>query len=178
MAPGRPGGAGGPTQSGAGGASSGDELRFNVYWASSRIMRAASARKSVLHGEKKDVDVAKYATEPQEEYQIVVQSEDMSPFVRHDESFYQANSFLDVKKTRQKISPSHERMRLRTLVSTWQEQAPKAVATLQRDFEQTIVISALGGIAGELVRKREVESGRSVTEVFGLQAKLARWETK
>ncbi len=109
MAPGRPGGAGGPTQSGAGGASSGDELRFNVYWASSRIMRAASARKSVLHGGKQDVDVAKYASEPQEEYQIVVQSEDMAPFVRHDESFYQANSFLDVKKTRQKISPSHVR---------------------------------------------------------------------
>ena len=80
-----------------------------MYWASSRIMRAASARKSVLHGEKKDVDVAKYASEPREEYQIVVQSEDMAPFVRHDESFYQANSFLDVKKTKQKISPSHVR---------------------------------------------------------------------
>src|SRR5690242_18401167 len=107
--PGRPGGPGGPSQSGAGGAPSGDELRLNVYWASSRIMRAASARKSVLHGEKKDVDVAKYANEPQEEYQIVVQSEDMAPFVRHDESFYQANSFLDVKKTKQKLSPSHVR---------------------------------------------------------------------
>src|SRR5713101_7628663 len=32
------------------------------------------------------------------------------------------------------------------------EQAPKAVATLQRNFEQTIAISALGGIARELVR--------------------------
>jgi transposase-like protein len=31
---------------------------------------------------------------------------------------------------------AHER--LSTLVSAWQEQAPKAVATLQRDFEQTI----------------------------------------
>jgi hypothetical protein len=105
----RPGGAAPPSGSDAGGAPSGDELRFNVYWASSRIMRAASARKSVLHGGKQDVDVAKYASEPQEEYQIVVQSEDMSSFVRHDESFYQANSFLDVKKTKQKISPSHVR---------------------------------------------------------------------
>jgi hypothetical protein len=109
MSPGRPGGARGPMDSGAGGTPTGDELRFNVYWASSRIMRAASARKSVLHGEKKDVDVTKYVNEPQEEYQIVVQSEDMAPFVRHDESFYQANSFLDVKKTKQKISPSHVR---------------------------------------------------------------------
>ena len=115
MSPGRPGGAGGPggakgpSESGAGGAPSGDELRFNVYWASSRIMRAASARKSVLHGGKQDVDVAKYASEPQEEYQVVLQSEDMAPFVRHDEKFYQENAFLDVKKTKQKLSPSHVR---------------------------------------------------------------------
>lgn len=110
MSPGRPGGPGGPTgPSGASGAPTGDELRFNVYWASSRIMRAASARKSVLHGGKQDVDVAKYASEPQEDYQVVVQSEDMAPFVRHDEKFYQENSFLDVKKTKQKVSPSHVR---------------------------------------------------------------------
>jgi hypothetical protein len=104
---GGPGGATGSSGSAAGGA--GDELRLNVYWASSRIMRAASARKSVLHGGKQDVDVAKYASEPQEEYQIVVQSEDMTPFLRHDEKFFQENSFLDVKKTKQKISPSHIR---------------------------------------------------------------------
>jgi len=94
---------------GAGGAPSGDELKFNVYWASSRVMRAASARKSVLHGGKQDVDVLKYASEPQEEYQIVVQSEDMTPFVRNNEQFFQTNSFLDVKKTKQKISPSQVR---------------------------------------------------------------------
>lgn len=108
--PGRPGGPGGPAgSSGNDAGGPGDELRFNVYWASSRIMRAASARKSILHGGKQDVDVAKYAGEPQEEYQIVVQSEDMTPFVRHDEKFFQDNSFLDVKKTKQKISPSHVR---------------------------------------------------------------------
>lgn len=103
--PGRPGGGAGSSDTG----SAGDELRFNVYWASSRVMRAASARKSALHGGKQDVDAAKYASEPQEEYQIVVQSEDMTPFARHDEKFYQENSFLDVKKTKQKISPSHVR---------------------------------------------------------------------
>ena len=105
--PGGPGGAAGTSGNDAGGP--GDELRFNVYWASSRIMRAASARKSVLHGGKQDMDVAKYASEPQEEYQVVVQSEDMAPFVHHDEKFFQENSFLDVKKTKQKISPSQVR---------------------------------------------------------------------
>jgi len=87
----------------------GGELKFYVFWASSRVMRAASVRKSVLHGDKKDLDVEKYATEPQEEIQILVQSEDMAPFTRKDEKFFQANAFLQPKKSKQKISPSHVR---------------------------------------------------------------------
>jgi hypothetical protein len=83
------------------------DLTFDIYWASSRVMRAASARRAALHGGKTDVDVDKYASQLQEEYQIVIQSEDMTPFVRHDEKFFQANSFLEPKKSKQKIAPSH-----------------------------------------------------------------------
>src|SRR6266487_1673584 len=49
-------------------------------------------------------------------------------------------------------TPAQARERLRTVVNTWKEPAPKAMATLQRDFEQTIAFYALGGIARELVR--------------------------
>ena len=87
----------------------GGELNFYVFWASSRVMRAASARKAILHGEKKDVDVGKYASEPQDEIQILVQSEDMAPFTRKDEKFFHANAFLQPKKSKQRISPSHVR---------------------------------------------------------------------
>jgi len=87
----------------------GGELKFYVFWASSRVIRAASARKSVLHGDKKDMDVDKYVTEPQEEIQILVQSEDMAPFTRKDEKFYQANAYLQSKRSKQKIPPSHVR---------------------------------------------------------------------
>jgi len=87
----------------------GGELNFYVFWASSRVMRAASARKAVLHGDKKDLDVEKYARESQDEIQILVQSEDMAPFTRKDEKFFQANAFLQPKKSKQKISPSHVR---------------------------------------------------------------------
>lgn len=87
--------------------SAGGELSYHVFWASSRVMRAASARKAVLHGGKQDLDVEKYATAPQEEYQIVLQSEDMAPFVHHDEKFFQDNAFLEPKKSKQKITPSH-----------------------------------------------------------------------
>lgn len=44
------------------------------------------------------------------------------------------------------------RERLQTFVSAWREQAPKAVATLQRDFEQTIAFYRLSGIPRELLR--------------------------
>jgi hypothetical protein len=87
----------------------GGDLNINVYWASSRVIRAASARKSELVDGKKNVDVDKYALEPQEEYQIVVQSTDMAPFFRHDEKYFQTVATLEMKKSKLKLSPSHIR---------------------------------------------------------------------
>jgi hypothetical protein len=85
----------------------GMDVNFNVYWFSSRVMRAASARQAVLHGQKKDVDVEKYAAEPQDEFQIVIQGKDMAPFIRKDEKFFQANALLEMKRTKLKVAPSH-----------------------------------------------------------------------
>jgi len=99
----------------------GGELNVNVYWASSRVMRAASARKANLIDGKKDVDAAKYVAEPQEEYQIVVQSQDMAPFFRHDEKYFQTVATLQLKKSKMKLAPSHvryERDATTTFVST------------------------------------------------------------
>jgi hypothetical protein len=84
----------------------GGDLNVNVYWASSRVMRAASARKSELFDGKQGVDAAKYANEPQAEYQIVVQSADMAPFFRHDEAYFRSIAYLQAKKTKLKLSPS------------------------------------------------------------------------
>ena len=87
----------------------GGDLNINVYWASSRVMRAAAARKSELVDGKKDVDITKYANEPQEEYQIVVQAADMAPFFRHEEKYFQTVASLQVKKSKLKLAPSHVR---------------------------------------------------------------------
>jgi hypothetical protein len=87
----------------------GGDLNVNVYWASSRVMRAASARKSELIDGKKDIDIAKYANESQDEYQIVLQSADMAPFFRHDEQYFQSVASLQMKKSKVKLSPSHVR---------------------------------------------------------------------
>ena len=81
------------------------ELNVSIYWQSSRVMRAATAREAVLHGEKVEVD--KYAGAPQTEYQIVLRMGDMTPFAQHNEEFFQGSSFLQMKKGKSKISPSH-----------------------------------------------------------------------
>lgn len=81
------------------------ELNVQIYWQSSRVMRAATARQAVLHGEKVDVD--QYASQPQEEYQIVVRMQDMTPFQQHDEKFFQSNAFLQMKKSKEKVPPTH-----------------------------------------------------------------------
>ena len=118
----------------------GGELNFNVYWASSRVMRAASARKATLLDGKKDVDAAKYASEPQEEYQIVVQSTDMAPFFRHDENYFQTSAALQLKKSKAKLSPSHvryERDATTTLVTTaifyFPKKTPAGATTISAD---------------------------------------------
>jgi len=55
------------------------------------------------------MDLEKYAKEPQAEYQIIVQAQDMKPFVRHDEKFFEENAFLLTKKNKQKIPASRVR---------------------------------------------------------------------
>src|SRR6266849_2860892 len=44
------------------------------------------------------------------------------------------------------------RQRLMAFANAWRAQTPKAVATLERDFEQTIASYALDGVARELIR--------------------------
>jgi putative transposase len=49
-------------------------------------------------------------------------------------------------------SAAEASVRLAVFAATWQARAPKAVATLARDFEQTIAYYTLEGVARELIR--------------------------
>jgi hypothetical protein len=81
------------------------ELNVQVFWQSSRVMRAATAREAVLHGQQLEVD--QYVAQPQSEYQLVLRMQDMTPFTQHDEKFFQDNALLQTKKRKDKISPTH-----------------------------------------------------------------------
>ena len=49
-------------------------------------------------------------------------------------------------------SAQEARERLAAFAEQWRARTPKAVATLERDFEQTIAYYALDGVARELIR--------------------------
>ncbi|HLV94543.1 MAG TPA: hypothetical protein VKS44_05080 [Candidatus Acidoferrales bacterium] len=83
------------------------QLKAYVYWDSSHVMRAASARNAVLHGMMKDSDVEQYASAPQAEYQLVLYMADMTPFLRNDEKFFEDKAYIETKRGKLKVLPSH-----------------------------------------------------------------------
>jgi hypothetical protein len=85
----------------------GGDVRFFISWVSSRVMREASARYAVLHYGKDPAEEDKKLDQQAEEYSILVQGDDMTPFQLKDEKYYQANAYLLSKNTKQKFSPSH-----------------------------------------------------------------------
>jgi hypothetical protein len=85
----------------------GEDLPFSVYWVSSRTIRSALARKAVLHSGKDPAEADKFVNHPLDQYEVLVQGQEMDPFSRNDEKFFEHEAFLIVKKTKQQIAPVH-----------------------------------------------------------------------
>jgi hypothetical protein len=83
------------------------DVSFGIFWMSSRVTRAAAARRAILQSRMTEANAQKYIDQPQPEYEIVVQGGDMAPFLQKDEKFFKENAFLEMKKTKQTISPNH-----------------------------------------------------------------------
>jgi hypothetical protein len=84
----------------------GADVSFSVFWMSSRTIRTAMGRRKVLHSGGDEADAEKFATQPLDEYQILLQSQDMAPFYRNEPAWFVQNSSLELKKSKHKISPS------------------------------------------------------------------------
>jgi hypothetical protein len=98
---------GAPQGGGGGGdAPSVPQANYAVYWMSSRTMRAAFGRQQVLHSGKDEAEIEKLVDQPTEEYQVAIQGRDMTPFTTNDEAFFQAHSWLEMKKTKEKVPAS------------------------------------------------------------------------
>ena len=81
------------------------QLNVYLYWYSSHVIRAASAREAVLHGLMDQSAVEKFTDAPQAEYQIVLRMADMTPFLEKDLNFYRENAMLQMKHSRVKLPP-------------------------------------------------------------------------
>jgi putative transposase len=75
-----------------------------------------------------------------EELKGETNKETRKQFMEQASAIYQAESALEA------------RQRLTAFAELWRARTPKAVATLERDFEQTIASYALDGVARELIR--------------------------
>jgi hypothetical protein len=86
---------------------SSDSVNFGIFWMSSRVTRAATARRAILQSRMNEATAMKYVELEQPEYEIVVQSNDMTPFAQKDEAFCKENSFLQVRRMKERVPPSH-----------------------------------------------------------------------
>jgi len=101
---GAPGGAAGPSSQ-AMDMTSTPQAGFSVFWMSSRTLRAAIMRRQVLHEGKDESEVDKYADHPLDDYEVVIQGRDMTPFNQNDETFFLTHSSLEIHKTKEKLTP-------------------------------------------------------------------------
>ncbi|MGA7915341.1 MAG: hypothetical protein WCA00_08910 [Candidatus Acidiferrales bacterium] len=85
--------------------------KFYVYWLSSKTIQEALAQRSVLHLGQSPAEAEKRASEPQPDYAVLIQGVDMTPFLRSGEKFFQANSSLQLKKTKEKVAPERVEFR-------------------------------------------------------------------
>ena len=81
--------------------------RYNILWGSARTVRAATMRRAVLKGTMKQEDLEKGIARVPGEYMILVKAQDMTIFQQRGETAFMNATFLQAKKNKQKILPSH-----------------------------------------------------------------------
>ena len=80
---------------------------YSIFWWSSRTIRAASMRKQVLKGTMTEADAERAVGVSPDEYMILVQSTSMYIFQQRGEKAFESAAYLQTKKTKTKLSPSH-----------------------------------------------------------------------
>jgi hypothetical protein len=85
----------------------GQATLFSVYWISSRTMRAAVARKTVLHSGGSPEPAVNHVAAVQKDFQVAVEGTDMAPFQRADEKKYQEFAWLQLKNSKDRLLSSH-----------------------------------------------------------------------
>jgi hypothetical protein len=82
------------------------QATYSIFWWSSRTIRAASMRRAVLKGTMTQADAEKAVANTPDEYMVLVQGTNMSLFQVRGEQAFQNAAFIQIKKTKDKVSPS------------------------------------------------------------------------
>lgn len=80
---------------------------YTVLWWSSRTIRAASTRHAVLQGSLKQDDAERIVAQPKEEYEVLVQAQNMHIFQDRGEKAFEKVCYIEARKSKRKLSPTH-----------------------------------------------------------------------
>jgi hypothetical protein len=86
------------------------EASFAVRWISSRTIREAGYRSSVIEGRLKEDEAEKQLAQPVNDYEVYLGGPDMTPFQSMDEKTLQSTATLAGKKTKQHISATRAQL--------------------------------------------------------------------
>ena len=80
--------------------------KFVARWVSALTMREAMARLAVLDGQLAQATAEKDLAQAPDAYQITLLGEDMTPFSKLDEAAIAKDSYIEMKKSKEKVAPA------------------------------------------------------------------------
>jgi hypothetical protein len=80
---------------------------YLVWWWSSRTIRSTFLRDAVLNGKTTQPDAQKKLPQPLNEHEIVIFGTNMQILQQQGEKSFEEDAFLEIKRTKAKVSPSH-----------------------------------------------------------------------
>jgi hypothetical protein len=82
------------------------EALFFVRWGSAQTVREAVARDAVLNGRSSEAQAEQYVDQAPADYEIFVYGTDMTPFADETGDTLKSKTYLEVKPSKEKVSPS------------------------------------------------------------------------
>lgn len=82
----------------------GEDIQYDVFWYSSRTLREATARRAVIHNGQDPQGAEEFVNAPHEDYEVLIQGKDMTPFMKKPEAEYAGMAWIQVKGSKDKIA--------------------------------------------------------------------------
>jgi hypothetical protein len=125
---------------------------YNVFWWSSRTIRAATARQNVLRGTMTQDAADKMAAQTRDEYEVLVQAPNMALFQSRGEKAMESAASLEMKKSKQKYAPTHVKFQhgpdgesVSAAVFFFPKKSPNGEPTIANDEKEIDFYLQVGG---------------------------------